>query len=194
MPLPSPLPSRSAMIQGAQGDPFLGALIPAIGGLVKFAAPKIARFLGFGAKSAGRGTMVPSVGPMTSAMAGRPASRSALIARVPGVAGRFLPRIIKAGAAGGIAGTVVSGASQLLGGAGGSVLIDALTGEPVQRRRRRMNPLNPKALRRATRRLASFNKMAKKTQSELAKLAPARARRSPARSTESHRATVTHDR
>ncbi len=37
-------------------------------------------------------------------------------------------------------------------------------------RNRRMNALNPRALRRSTRRLASFNRMAKKTQKELRKL------------------------
>ena len=41
-----------------------------------------------------------------------------------------------------------------------------------------MNPLNPKALRRATRRLTSFNKISKKTAAELAKLAPPRRRSS----------------
>lgn len=43
-------------------------------------------------------------------------------------------------------------------------------------RPRHMNPLNPKALRRATRRLASFNNFAKDTQRELARLAPPRRR------------------
>jgi len=37
-------------------------------------------------------------------------------------------------------------------------------------RNRRMNSLNPKALRRSTRRLSSFNRMAKNTQKELRKL------------------------
>jgi len=37
-------------------------------------------------------------------------------------------------------------------------------------RNRRMNSLNPKALRRSTRRLSSFNRMAKNTQRELRKL------------------------
>jgi len=37
-------------------------------------------------------------------------------------------------------------------------------------RNRRMNALNPKALRRSTRRLSSFNRMAKNTQRELRKL------------------------
>jgi len=192
MPLPSPIASRSAMIAGAQGDPFLGAVLPALGGLVRFAAPKIARFVGglFGAgKTAAK---VASVGARTSATVGRPASRSAMIARVPSVAGSFLPQVRRGAVVGAVGGTVAAGVAQGLGGGGVSLVVDALTGEVVQRRRRRMNPLNPKALRRATRRLASFNKMAKKTQAELAKLAPARARRAPARLTESHRATVTH--
>jgi len=37
-------------------------------------------------------------------------------------------------------------------------------------RNRRMNALNPRALRRSTRRLSSFNRMAKNTQKELRKL------------------------
>jgi len=45
--------------------------------------------------------------------------------------------------------------------------------EVIGRRRfRRMNPLNPKALRRATRRLAGFHSFAVATERELRKLAP----------------------
>jgi hypothetical protein len=41
-----------------------------------------------------------------------------------------------------------------------------------QRKRRRMDPLNPKALRRATRRLAAFNREKAKVEKELRKIAP----------------------
>lgn len=44
------------------------------------------------------------------------------------------------------------------------------------RRRRRINPLNPKALRRAVRRLAGFQTFAIVTQRALARLAPRRSR------------------
>jgi len=49
----------------------------------------------------------------------------------------------------------------------------AMTG----RKRRRMNPLNVKALRRSTRRLAAFQKEATKVNKELRKLAPPSSRR-----------------
>jgi len=47
-----------------------------------------------------------------------------------------------------------------------------LPGEPG--RRRRMNPLNVKALRRSTRRLAGFQREAKKVEKQLRKIAPQR--------------------
>ncbi len=49
-----------------------------------------------------------------------------------------------------------------------------------QKKRRRMNPLNVKALRRSTRRLAAFQREAKKVEKELRKLAPPARRRSQA--------------
>ncbi len=52
----------------------------------------------------------------------------------------------------------------------------ALTVMP--KKRRRMNVLNVKALRRSTRRLAGFQREAKKVEKELRKLAPASRRRS----------------
>ncbi len=54
-------------------------------------------------------------------------------------------------------------------------------GRDICAKKPRMNPLNPRALVRATRRLASFNKFAKKTSRELAKLAPPRRRVATAR-------------
>ena len=47
-----------------------------------------------------------------------------------------------------------------------------MPGEPS--RRRRMNPLNVKALRRSTRRLAGFQREAKKVEKQLRKIAPQR--------------------
>ncbi len=50
----------------------------------------------------------------------------------------------------------------------------------VIRKRRRMNPCNPKALRRAVRRLSMYHKQNKKIEAQLRKLAPPRrARRAP---------------
>ncbi len=175
MPLPSPVPSRAALIANMQGDPFLGALIPALGGLVAKVAPKVGSFFaglfrggkGAAAAAAGAGTRAASVGARVSAAPGRPASRAAMIAQVKRIGGTLLP-------------AVGAGAAAAAAGAGLQFALGP-DGELIRPRRRRMNPLNPKALRRATRRLSSFNKMAKKTQSELAKLAPPRARRAPGR-------------
>lgn len=61
-------------------------------------------------------------------------------------------------------------------GKGGTATSTALV---VQgKKRRRMNPLNVKALRRSTRRLAAFQREAKKVEKELRKLAPPARRRS----------------
>lgn len=159
MPLPSPIPSRSAMLAASQGDPFLGALLPALGGLVAKGVGKLAGFIGrIGGKKVA-----------TATAAAKPLSRTAAISQVREIGGRILTRakpFLPAVGAG------------VAAAAAGSVLEGILGPDGVPRaRRRRMNPLNPKALRRATRRLSSFNKMAKKTQSELAKLAPPRPRR-----------------
>lgn len=48
----------------------------------------------------------------------------------------------------------------------------------VQRKRRRMDPMNVKALRRATRRLAAFDREKKKVEKQLRLIAPRPARRS----------------
>jgi len=48
----------------------------------------------------------------------------------------------------------------------------------VRKKRRRMDPLNVKALRRSCRRLAAFQREAKKVEKELRKLAPPARRRS----------------
>jgi len=52
-------------------------------------------------------------------------------------------------------------------------------GPTGMKKRRRMNVLNVKALRRSTRRLAGFNREAKKVEKELRKLAPPARRRTP---------------
>jgi len=167
MPLQSQIPSRTSMVRDAAGDPFLGALLPALGGLVTRGIPALAR--GIGRIFRGAPKKVAGISS-TSIARGRPASRTSLVQQIGSrilTTGRQAATAIGAGA----------GVSALLGAAG-TVLTDE-NGMPMRARRRRMNPLNPKALRRATRRLSSFNKMAKKTQAELAKLAPPRARRAP---------------
>lgn len=50
-----------------------------------------------------------------------------------------------------------------------------------QRKRPRMNPLNPKAVRRATRRLTSFSREVKKVEKALRRIAPATRRSAPRR-------------
>lgn len=49
---------------------------------------------------------------------------------------------------------------------------------PFQKKRRRMDPMNVKALRRATRRLAAFDREKKKVEKQLRLIAPRPARRS----------------
>jgi len=90
---------------------------------------------------------------------------------------RGLPPLIKAGVkilkkpavAGGIGGAVGSVVANIFDEDGNIV--------GTRRRRRRMNPCNPKALRRAVRRLSMYHKQNKKIEAQLRKLAPRPARR-----------------
>ena len=69
--------------------------------------------------------------------------------------------------------------------AAGAVIGEFIDGDGqvvrVRKKRRRMNPGNPKALNRAVRRLSMYHKQNKKVEAQLRKLAPRpRARRAPA--------------
>jgi len=156
------MPSRTAMVlagrrgalQGAQGDPIFGALLK---GFTRLAKPI---FRGVRKIISNRSKTSMVLGGGGGAIATRGAS----------VVGG---RVIRAGRA--VAAAAGLGAVFEAGGQ----LFDAATGEPVGRRRRRMNPLNPRALSRATRRLASFNRRSKSVEKQLRKLVPASRRRAP---------------
>lgn len=97
---------------------------------------------------------------------------------IPGVSGAAIAA--RRGGIGGVAGAlgrialpVAAGAAIERFGRPGP-LVESMTGRPMRRFGRRMNPLNPKALRRATRRLAGFHTFALSTERELRRLAPAR--------------------
>lgn len=161
--------SRSQLQAIAVGDPFLGILGRALGAIGKLAG----RALGIGGRAA-------------------PATTTAVAIRTP-------PIVRTPQGGGGPLSRVLSGSGTLAGILGGTALggvlgvgtemavrgVSGFLGPGEAPRRRRMNPLNPKALRRATRRLSSFNKFAVKTQKELAKLAPPR-RRAPQRHHDDH--------
>ncbi len=108
------------------------------------------------------------------------------IGKAAGVVGGILPGPL--GGAARIAGRLLGGGPKPVApsmpgvGAFGAIRQRMMPGQPSMplgtpygaRRRRRMNPLNVKALRRSTRRLASFQREAKKVEKELRKLAPPR--------------------
>lgn len=118
---------------------------PLIGGLIAKVAPKLiagaGKLLGIGGK-----TVTPAIAPIALPTVAR---------TVPAVAAPTVGSILKnlpifGGAAVGAVGAM--GISALLGG---------------KKKRRTMNPLNPKALSRATRRLCGFRDKSKKALSEL---------------------------
>jgi len=158
------MPSRHQMLLAQQqGDPFLGFLGTALGALGRVAVKGIGALLGRGGAK-----------KVTTAIVTTGASK---LARLQGFAGPI--------ALGGI-GSAVS--ARLLS-------VDSRARKPGVRgalerflpggetgflpARRRMNPTNIHALRRATRRLAAFHKVSTKAERELRKFAP-RARRSSA--------------
>lgn len=117
--------------------------------------------------------------------------------RFPTVAGTFPGGApIQRGFVGPVAGAVIRGGIRVLkspavrttaAAAAGAILGEAIDGDGqvvqvvARRKRRRMNPCNPKALNRAVRRLAMYHKQNKKIEVQLRKLAPRpRARRAVA--------------
>lgn len=116
---------------------------------------------------------IPNISPMTArnvslGIAGAAAAGAAGLAAAPGIAGLTRQAIARGG---------VTGLGAKLGGAAGPslpglVMPSVFGGAMMARRHRRMNTLNPKALRRATRRLAGFHHFAIATEKELRRLAP----------------------
>jgi len=94
---------------------------------------------------------------------------------IVGLAGPAAGAVIRAGAAVLRSPAVKAGAAAAAGAILGDLVLDeggAVVG--VRRKRRRMNPCNPKALRRAVRRLSMYHKQNKKIEQQLRKLAPPR--------------------
>jgi len=130
---------RSRLTASSQmGDPFLGGLIKGIG--------KVA------GKVLGTTPLGAAAGTVAGAIFGRKTSKAAGVAVVPG-AGRVqqIPVVNVPGLKGAAQRAIPGGATGLMVG-----------GEP-RKRRRRMNPTNIKALRRAVRREEAFIRAAKKT-------------------------------
>lgn len=170
MPLRSPVPSRAAMLTGSAGDPFLGALIGGLGAIGRKLIPLAVRGIGRIFRGKPKPTpRIPGGGLTTGVLATRPESRSAAISRIGS-------SILRGGVTGLSAAAIGSQLIDVARAPAGMTRAEAIAAG-LAPKRRRMNVLNPKALRRATRRLSGFNRMAKKTQKELAKLAPPRARR-----------------
>ena len=138
---------RSRLTAAAQiGDPFLGGLVRGIGGV-----------LGGGLRIASRllpGPIGGIAGIAGGILAGGRPSRIQQVLPAPQV---LIPT----------AGIRRAGSPRL---PGGGRQASRIPGEPG--RRRRMNPLNVKAVRRSTRRLAAFQREAKKVEKQLRKIAP----------------------
>ena len=136
---------RSRLTAGAQlGDPFLGGIIRGIG------------------RAAGgflRGGPLGAIGALLP-----PAPREIAARRLPPGPLPFLQQ-------GPLPPTAFPMPRPPRGGAR-PTRAPRMPGEPS--RRRRMNPLNVKALRRSTRRLAGFQREAKKVEKQLRKIAPQR--------------------
>lgn len=154
------MPSRHQLVLSQQqGDPFLGFLGTALGALGRVAVRGISSL--FSKKA-------------STALVGAGGSKLAQISGIAGQVGLATAAgsLLRAGqgSQGGVfqAGRVSRAIQRILpGGKTGFELVP----------RRRMNPANIKALRRATRRVAGFHKLATKAERELRKFAP-RTRRS----------------
>ena len=145
------MPSRTGMLLSAQrrqsaGDPFLGAIAKAAFGIgAKFIGKGISKI--FGRKPA---LATGVVGPLARRAGGA-------------LAGTRTGRILRAGA-----GAVGLGGAFELGSR--ALRIDPATGEPVMRKRRGINPLNPRAARRAVSRLCRLQHFTDRLEHSLAGL------------------------
>lgn len=118
--------------------------------------PGFFSFLGKVAK--GIGGMIPGVGPIISGVGGA----------IEKIGARKAPAMLTAGVKA-VSGAIVkhpgitAGATAAIGaGAGAALAHMGRTGKMVHGRRRRMNPCNGRALRRAIRRAHAFERLAKK--------------------------------
>ena len=145
------LAGRRGALQGAQGDPIFGLIGRAIKGIAK---PLIRKARTVFAGRSKTSLVLGGVGSIATRGGGSIATRAGSAARA-------------------VAGAAGLGAVFSAGGA----LVDAVTGEVIEKKRRRMNVLNPKALSRSTRRLAGFNRRSKAVEKQLRKLCPPSRRR-----------------
>ena len=124
----------------------------------------IGKILGTGLKVAG--SLIPGPFGIPAKVVGgilAPTARTGPITRTP----QFRPPVVPGGYSPGI------GPIQQVPG-----VITAAQLEARRKKRRRMDPMNVKALRRATRRLAAFDREKKKVEKQLRLIAPRPARRS----------------
>jgi len=172
--------SRTRMLKQSQGDPIFG--LATLGGLIFRGARAL---LARGAKRIDPGTALVGSGGSARFLTVVKSKTSALVRRLSrpslgrraalaGVGG------LGTGAAFEVGGRLARGPGRLVRGPGGGII--------ELPRRRRMNVLNPKALRRATRRLSGFNKTVQRTQKELRKLCPPTTRRRAPSAAEIHHA------
>lgn len=146
------LSARRASLRGARGDPIFGALIR---GFTKLARPIF------------RGVKALATRGSKTALVLRSPQTGKLVAAPAASLGKKILR--------GVVTAVGAGALFESGGR----LFDSITGADVgPARRKRMNVLNPRALSRATRRLAGFNRRSKAVEKQLRKLCPPSRRRS----------------
>jgi len=155
------MPSRHQLVLSqAQGDPFLGFLGTALGSLGKVAFRGIKSLF--------------SKKVSTSMVSGGGGSK---LARIQGIAGSFGGGLLTAAAVRALSRQGPPG-SVPEPGMRGRLRRFFPGGETGFTTRRRMNPTNIHALRRATRRVAAFHKIATKAERELRKFAPRATRRS----------------
>lgn len=126
--------------------PQAGSLIPFLGGLISKAAPFVGGLLG---------RLAPRAAPtVTRALAPIAPAVGRALAPVGRVLATPVGRAITAGGAFGAAGELVQ--------RGFKITIDRRTGQQRLVRRRRLNPTNIRAARRALRRLRSFKRATRK--------------------------------
>lgn len=171
MPASSMLSARNRLL----GDPGIGSFLKSAAGFALGFVPGASAIQTFakGAKLLMAGGGPPKPGSYTGTGIGSALmpSRTDLVNIARGGGTGLSAR------KGGVADVVNVGRSLLTGrpiGLGGTRSLESYTGAApgARRRYRHMNVLNPKALGRATRRLAGFHKFATATETELRKLAP----------------------
>lgn len=97
-------------------------------------------------------------------------------AGLPAVIGRTLPAVIGAGKK---MTPILKKVGPIATGVGVGMLVDEF-GRPVRKKSRRMNPCNDKALRRALRRIESYDRLRKRVDKSLRKACPPRRAARPA--------------